>query len=167
MFLNINFFTFGTRFWQLLGSSWASLGRLWASKMAPKSFAIIEGRQFFFNICCFHGFFRFFIDLHQIFWRFVQIFWRFVSNLLGVWNFHVVVVPLATLPSIMARRNARSDPPPHRRWRRVLDSKSKSWPNIFKPKLLSFKSLGLDLRITPSLSLPRALRIPPGRPQIF
>ena len=30
----------------------------------------------------------------------------------------------------MARRNARSDPPPHRRWRRVLNSKSKSWPNI-------------------------------------
>ena len=65
----------------------------------------------------------------------------------------------------MARRNARSDPPPHRRWRRVLDSKSKSWPNIFKPKLLSFKSLGLDLRITPPLSLPRAPHIPPGRPQ--
>ena len=77
----------------------------------------------------------------------------------------MVVVPLATLPLIMARRNARSDPPPHRRWRRVLDSKSKSWPNIFKPKLLSFKSLGLDLRITPSLSLPRAPHIPPGRPK--
>ena len=64
-----------------------------------------------------------------------------------------------------ARRNARSDPPPHRRWRRVLNPKSKSWPNIFKPKLLSFKGLGLDLRITPSLSLPRATHIPPGRPQ--
>ena len=25
-----------------------------------------------------------------------------------------------------------SDPPPHRRWRRVLDSKSKSWPRIFQ-----------------------------------
>ena len=50
--------------------------------------------------------------------------------------------------------------------RRVLDSKSKSWPNIFKPKLLSFKSLGLDLRISPSLSLPRATHIPPGRPKI-
>ena len=49
---------------------------------------------------------------------------------------------------------------------RVLDSKSKSWPNIFKPQLLSFKSLGLDLRITPSLSLPRATHIPPGRPKI-
>ena len=57
------------------------------------------------------------------------------------------------------------NPPPHRRWRRVLNSKSKSWPSIFKPKLLSFKSLGLDLRITPSLSLPRAPHIPPGRPQ--
>ena len=34
----------------------------------------------------------------------------------------------------------------------MLNPKSKSWPNIFKPKLLSFKSLGLDLRITPSLS---------------
>ena len=32
-----------------------------------------------------------------------------------------------------------------------------------KPKMLSFKSLGLDLRITPSLSLPRATHIPPGR----
>ena len=30
----------------------------------------------------------------------------------------------------MARRNARSDPPPHRMWRRVLNSKSKSWPKI-------------------------------------
>ena len=50
--------------------------------------------------------------------------------------------------------------------RRVLDSKSKSWPNIFKPQLLSFKSLGLDIRITPSLSLPRATHIPPGRPKI-
>ena len=29
--------------------------------------------------------------------------------------------------------------------------------------MLSFKSLGLDLRITPSLSLPRATLIPPGR----
>ena len=48
---------------------------------------------------------------------------------------------------------------------RVLDSKSKSWPNIFKPKMLSFKSLGLDLRISPSLSLPRAPHIPPGRPK--
>ena len=64
----------------------------------------------------------------------------------------------------MARRNARSDPPPHRRWRRVLNPKSKSWPNIFQPKLFNFKSLGLDLRITPSLSLPRATHIPPGRP---
>ena len=75
-----------------------------------------------------------------------------------------------------ARRSARlgraacakrlASPPPHRRWRpRVLNSKSKSWPNIFKPKLLSFKSLGLDLRITPSLSLPLATRIPPGRPK--
>ena len=35
-----------------------------------------------------------------------------------------------------------------------------------KPKMLNFKSLGLDLRITPSLSLPRAPHIPPGRPQI-
>ena len=73
---------------------------------------------------------------------------------------------MATVPSIMARRNARSDPPPHRRWRRVLNPKSKSWPNIFKPKMLSFKSLGLDLRITPSLSLPRAPHIPPGRLKI-
>ena len=64
------------------------------------------------------------------------------------------------------RRNARSVPPPHRRWRRVLNPKSKSWPNIFKPKMLSFKILGLDLRITPSLSLPRATHIPPGRPKI-
>ena len=31
--------------------------------------------------------------------------------------------------------------------------------------MLSFKSLGLDLRITHSLSLPQALYIPPGRPQ--
>ena len=31
-----------------------------------------------------------------------------------------------------ARRNARSDPPPHRRWRRVLDSKSKSSPNTYQ-----------------------------------
>ena len=36
-----------------------------------------------------------------------------------------------------------------------------------KPKLLSFKILGLDLRITPSLSLPRAMHIPPGRPQDY
>ena len=35
-----------------------------------------------------------------------------------------------------------------------------------KPKMLSSKSLGLDLRITPSLSLPRAPHIPPGRPKI-
>ena len=48
----------------------------------------------------------------------------------------------------------------------MLDSKSKSWPKTIKPKLLSFKSLGLDLRITPSLSLPRATHIPPGRPKI-
>ena len=32
--------------------------------------------------------------------------------------------------------------------------------------MLSFKSLGLDLRITPSLSLPRAPHIPPGRSKI-
>ena len=32
--------------------------------------------------------------------------------------------------------------------------------------MLSFKSLGLDLRITPSLSLPRAPHIPPGRPKM-
>ena len=32
--------------------------------------------------------------------------------------------------------------------------------------MLSFKSLGLDLRITPSLSLPRAMHIPPGRPKM-
>ena len=31
------------------------------------------------------------------------------------------------------RRIARSAPPPHRRWRRVLDSKSKSWPNLSSP----------------------------------
>ena len=30
-------------------------------------------------------------------------------------------------------RNA--DPPPHRRWRRVLNSKSKSWPNIYQAQL--------------------------------
>ena len=35
----------------------------------------------------------------------------------------------------MARRNARSDPPPHRRWRRVLNSKSKSWPNIYQAQV--------------------------------
>ena len=31
--------------------------------------------------------------------------------------------------------------------------------------MLSFKNLGLDLQITPSLSLPRAPHIPPGRPK--
>ena len=45
----------------------------------------------------------------------------------------------------------------------MLDSQSKSLPISIKPQVLSFKSLGLDLRITPSLSLPRAPHIPPGR----
>ena len=35
-----------------------------------------------------------------------------------------------------------------------------------KPKFLSFFSRGLDLRITPSLSLPRAPHIPPSRLKI-
>ena len=33
------------------------------------------------------------------------------------------------------RRNARSVPPPHRRWRRVLNPKSKSWPNIYQAQI--------------------------------
>ena len=49
----------------------------------------------------------------------------------------------------LARRIALCAPPPHRRWRRVLDSQSKSLPNIYKPKLLSFKSLDLDLGLPP------------------
>ena len=38
--------------------------------------------------------------------------------------------PKVSKHPMWGRRNARSVPPPHRRWRRVLDSKSKSWPNI-------------------------------------
>ena len=52
---NASFFAFGAPFWQPLGRSWGSLGRLWASKMAPKSFAIIETSLFFFNFSCFRG----------------------------------------------------------------------------------------------------------------
>ena len=37
-------------FWKVLGASWASLGRPWASKMWPKRVPIIEGEQFFFSI---------------------------------------------------------------------------------------------------------------------
>ena len=53
----------------------------------------------------------------------------------------------------MARRNARSDPPPHRRWRRVLDSKS-TWlrqilANIYQAKVLIFKGPSLDLGFPP------------------
>jgi len=36
LFFNIDFYAFGGPFWQLLGGSWISLGRLWASKMWPK-----------------------------------------------------------------------------------------------------------------------------------
>ena len=53
MFLNIDFFALGARFLQLLGGSWASLGRLWASKMCPKSFPIIEGSLFFLTCLVF------------------------------------------------------------------------------------------------------------------
>ena len=42
-----------------------------------------------------------------------------------------------------------SDPPPHRRWRRVLDSQSKSLPISIKPQVLSFKSLGLEFGLPP------------------
>ena len=35
----------------------------------------------------------------------------------------------------MGRRNAWSVPPPHRRWRRVLNSQSKSWPNIYQAQV--------------------------------
>ena len=55
MFLNIDFFAFGTPFWELWGGSWASLGALWASKTAPKILPYIETSLFFFNLCCFCG----------------------------------------------------------------------------------------------------------------
>ena len=50
-------------------------------------------------------------------------------------------------------RNARSVPPPHRRWRRVLDSKS-TWlrqilANIYQAKELIFKGPGLDVGFPP------------------
>ena len=44
----------------------------------------------------------------------------------------------------------------------MLDSKSKSWPNIFKPKMLSFKSLGLRSGLPPLYLSPglRTFRVP-------
>ena len=37
LFLDINFFRFWAPFWQLWEGSWASVGRLWALQMTPKS----------------------------------------------------------------------------------------------------------------------------------
>ena len=65
--------------------------------------------------------------------------------------------PTLTLPRQFdtgwRRRNARSVPPPHRRWRSVLDSES-TWlrqilANIYQAKLVSFKGPGLDLGFPP------------------
>ena len=42
---NALFFHIGGPFWQPLGGSWVSLVRLWASKIVPKSFTIIDGRR--------------------------------------------------------------------------------------------------------------------------
>ena len=56
-------------------------------------------------------------------------------------------------PSNWGRRNARSDPPPHGRWRRVLDSQS-TWlcqisANICEAHLIIFEGPGLDLALPP------------------
>ena len=44
----------------------------------------------------------------------------------------LIIQPSKSLSIKWGRRNARSVPPPHRRWRRVLNSQSKSWPNIYQ-----------------------------------
>ena len=76
------FFAFLAPFWHLLGGSWASLGRLWASKMAPKSFAIIEGRPFFFQLMSFSFLFSMFLR----FGRVLGWFWRGLGRFFGVFG---------------------------------------------------------------------------------
>ena len=79
MFLNIDFFAFGTPFWELWGGSWASLGALWASKTAPKSLTHIETSLFFFNFCRFCG-------ATFVFLRFGRVWGGFWEGLGKIWG---------------------------------------------------------------------------------
>ena len=55
----------------------------------------------------------------------------------------------------------------HRRWRRVLNSQSKSWPNIYQAQIAQPQKLRPRYPDLPPLYLsPGPPHIPPGRPKI-
>ena len=66
-----------------------------------------------------------------------------------------ILKPLASLRTRLARRIARCAPPPHRRWvPRVLNSKSKSLPNIYQAHDAQLQKPRPRSQITPSLFSP-------------
>ena len=83
MFLNIDFFALGARFWQLLGGSWTSLGRLWAPKMASKRVGNIDGRQFLMQFHRFRGCNSIFLRFGKVWEGFWEGFLRGIGKNLG------------------------------------------------------------------------------------
>ena len=97
LFFNIDFLAFLAPFWQVLGASWASLGRPWASKMWPKRVPIIEGEQFFFNVCCFRGATFIFLRFGRVRGGFGKGFWRFGEGFCqGFENFAIIFTLIFT-----------------------------------------------------------------------
>ena len=148
------------RFWLHFGCFGKALGPLLGGfgrlKWRPRGWGTLNQAYFCFNFFHFRGCTFNFLRFGRVWGRFGEgsgkvwdgfgevwgrILDRFEDLGLGFSATRVLCFDkyVPTLPSVMARRNARSDPPPHRRWRRVLDFKSNSWPISMKPNRLSSK----------------------------
>ena len=153
---NFDFFTFWApfwRFWEPLGPLLGGFGR---PKWRPRAFQSLREGRFFFNLCRFRSFFRFSFDLEGFWDGFGRVwggFLEFVGRILGRFeglfqcNFEMgannkVNHIFEKSYTIMARRNARSDLPPHRRWCEACQTPNRPLPS----SRLNMPSLASKLR---------------------